>query len=247
MKITFLGTNGWYDTSVAQTTCVLIQTRRAHIICDAGGGFYKVAALIRDHKPIYLFLSHFHLDHILGLHALALCNFRQGIMVYGPPGTKRYLGRILQRPYTMPLHRLKTPVRLCELGGTPPRLPFKLGYLPLKHSVPCYGFRFTVRDKTVAYCTDTGVCRNLRALAHHADLFICECSFTKGLTDDSWPHLNPELAATAARDADAARLALIHFDAEQYPDQPQRKAAARYARMIFPHSFAAVDDQEVYV
>ena len=91
MKIIFLGTNGWYDTETGNTVCVLIETEREFIILDAGSGLYKIDEYIRTRKPIYLFLSHFHLDHIIGLYTLNKFNFSQGIDIYGPKGIKKFV------------------------------------------------------------------------------------------------------------------------------------------------------------
>ena len=82
MKIFFLGTNGWYDTETGNTLSILIETKHEYIILDAGGGFHKIGRYIKGSKPIYLFLSHMHLDHIIGLHTLVRFNFFQGIDLY---------------------------------------------------------------------------------------------------------------------------------------------------------------------
>ena len=93
IKVIFLGTNGWYDTKTGNTICTLIETEDYFIILDAGNGLHKIDQYITStsKKPIYLFLSHFHLDHIVGLHILSKFNFSQGIRTYGQMGTKNIL------------------------------------------------------------------------------------------------------------------------------------------------------------
>ena len=57
MEITFLGTNGWFDTHTGSTTCVLAETENAYIIFDAGGGLYKTFDIIKKyatHNNIYI-------------------------------------------------------------------------------------------------------------------------------------------------------------------------------------------------
>ena len=88
MKIHFLGTNGWYDTHTGNTTCLLVETGKEHVILDAGNGLHKIDRYIKDEKPIYLFLCHLHFDHASGLHALGKFDVRQGIRIFGPAGTK---------------------------------------------------------------------------------------------------------------------------------------------------------------
>ena len=70
MKVTFLGTNGWYDTVTGNTCTVLIQAKEYDIILDAGNGIAKADQYITQDKPAYFFISHFHIDHIAGLHTL---------------------------------------------------------------------------------------------------------------------------------------------------------------------------------
>ena len=86
MKVIFLGTNGWYDTDTGNTICTLINSEKYHIILDAGNGIYKADRYIHDDLPVYLFLSHFHLDHIEGLHVLNKFRFSQGLRIFGQKG-----------------------------------------------------------------------------------------------------------------------------------------------------------------
>ncbi|MBN1914096.1 MAG: MBL fold metallo-hydrolase [Candidatus Omnitrophica bacterium] len=241
MRIIFLGTNGWYDTDTGNTVCVLVESKKEYIILDAGYGIYKVDKYIKADKPVYLFLSHFHLDHIIGLHALNKFVFSQGIDIYGPPGLKKWLKTIINPPYSLPFNKLKIKVRLYELrkGSF---LPLKMRSLKLKHPSECYGYRFNIEDKILSYCTDTGICRNLFELARGADLFITECSYKPGQSNNKWPHLNPEEAGYVAKKAAVKSMALMHFDAENYPTIKERLFAQAKARKVFPGSYAAKDN-----
>ncbi len=40
--VIFLGTNGWYDTNIGNTICILVETKKEYLILDAGNGFYKI-------------------------------------------------------------------------------------------------------------------------------------------------------------------------------------------------------------
>lgn len=244
MKIAFLGTNGWYDTKTGNTTCVLVETKTEYIILDAGGGFYKIDHYVTKRKPIYLFLSHFHLDHVIGLHTLAKFNFSQGIDVYGPRGIRKFFKLVINNPYTMPLTKLKTGVRLHELSRKC-FVPLDVTFKKLMHPVTCYGFRFLLEDKIVTFCTDTGICKNLHRLAKNADFLIAECAYKSNKTDKNWPHLNPQCVAHVARDAKVKRLILIHFDSSLYLTLKDRKVAEREARSIIRNTFAVRDDMEM--
>jgi len=246
MKITFLGTNGWYDTETGNTTCILIETRKEFIILDAGNGIYKIDRHIQKKKPIYLFLSHLHLDHIIGLHTLVRFNFSQGISLYCPRGTRKHLTRIINRPYTVPFGRLKTKVKLHELNTA--KLPSPVTEIrKLKHPVTCYGFKFILEDKIVSYCPDTGLCDDLYRLARGADIFITECSAKPGEKDKKWPHLDAKQAARVAKASGISKLVLVHFNPHLYPTLDERKKAVIQAKKIFRNTFAAIDNMEIEI
>lgn len=244
MKIHFLGTNGWYDTATGDTTCVFIETDKNYIILDAGNGFYKAIKLLKMNKPVRVFISHLHLDHITGLHMLPLFNVPQGMDIYVPKGMKKFLETFLNKPYTSSPESLATKIKIHELGAKKPA-GLKLKFGKLFHSPICYGFRFILEGKTVVYCTDTGICDKLYKLAKDSDLFITECSFRPNEDVSRAAHLNPQIAAEIAKDSGAKQLALIHFDAGRYPTIRLRKLAEKAARRIFPDTFAATDGRTV--
>jgi len=216
MDVIFLGTNGWYDSDTGNTICTLINSEKYHIILDAGNGIYKADCYIHDDLPVYLFLSHFHLDHIEGLHILNKFRFSNGLKIFGQKGTKAVLNTIINEPFTVPLEKLPYPVEVGELSMGPYKMPFAMECEFLVHASPTLGFRFDLDGKILAYCPDTGVCDNAVHLAQDADLLITECSHKPGEQNQQWPHLNPQDAADIACRAGAKRLALTHFDAGRY-------------------------------
>lgn len=245
MKAIFLGTNGWYDTDTDNTVCTLIETDEYFIILDAGNGIFKIDEYITDKKPIYLFISHFHLDHIIGLHILNKFDFSQGMYIYGQAGTKVILDLLINKPFTVPLSRLPFKVEVHELSDGVNHIPFQVKCRFLLHSSKCMGYRFQVDGIIITYCPDTGVCENAIELARNADLLIAECSFKRGQNNPEWPHLNPENSAQIAKDANAKKLALLHFDANIYRTLEMRERAQETAKEIFDNTVAAYDDIQI--
>jgi ribonuclease BN (tRNA processing enzyme) len=240
IRVIFLGTNGWFDTEAGNSICTMLDTPDAYVILDAGMGIHKADRYIKKKKPVYIFLSHFHIDHIAGLHVLAKFKFRNSIEIYGPRGSNKHIGSLLRHPFTVPLDDLSMPANLFEIDRNRPSC-VNVEFAPLKHSTICYGYRFNVSGTVIAYCTDTGMCPGLNRLAAGADLLICESSFRPGEKLDGWPHMRPEDAADVARTCGAKRLVLTHFDASRYPDRKSRMEAQRCARRIFKSSVAARD------
>jgi ribonuclease BN (tRNA processing enzyme) len=223
ITITLLGTNGWYPTNTGNTLSILIQTPDITIILDAGDGIHKIADICPEVKtPACLFLSHFHLDHISGLHSLARLRFARGLSIYGPPGTSDLLHSFIGYPFTVPATDLPYKITITDLqeGGSICGIPVITA--PLIHTQFVYGYRFDL-GKTITFCTDTGPCDNYLTLADKADLLISECSYLPGQETPAWPHMNPEMAIAAARSANVKKLALIHFAADLYTTIEMRR------------------------
>jgi len=189
MDVTFLGTNGWYDTLTGNTCSVLVRTGSCNIIFDAGNGIAKADRYLDQELPVFLFISHYHLDHVAGLR--------------GQPGIEATLRSLVREPFTVPFEDLPYPVRFIGLAEGTHAIPFPVECRPLVHPVPCYGYAVTVEDKKVAFCTDTGPCANAVRLARDADLLITECGLKQGEESPEWPHLNPEQAIAIAREGRA--------------------------------------------
>jgi ribonuclease BN (tRNA processing enzyme) len=241
MKVTFLGTNGWYDTGTGNTCSVLIQAKDYDIILDAGNGIAKADHYITQDRPAFLFISHFHIDHIVGLHTLVKFRFLKGLKIFGQVGTAAVLNTFVAEPFTVPLTRLPYPVSIMELEEGEHAIPFTVECLFLIHPAPCYGYRLTLDDKVVTYCIDTGICDNAVTLARDADLLITECGLKPGQESPGWPHLNPENAIDIAQKAHAKRLALTHFGAEVYRTLDDRCAVQKQFEKAYPGLVVATD------
>ncbi|HPS86834.1 MAG TPA: MBL fold metallo-hydrolase [Spirochaetota bacterium] len=247
MNVIFLGTNGWFETETGNTLCILIRTDDYDIVLDAGSGFYNIDKYIDGTKPVYLFLSHFHIDHISGLHGLSKINCRSGLFIVGQDGTRAIINHLINRPFTVPLSELKYKTEVLELPADTVKIPFEIEFLPLLHADPCLGYRITADGLVVAFCTDTGYCENAVKLGRNSDLLITECSFLPGEINNEWPHLNPETAARIAHEAGTKKLVLTHFDAARYLTLNMRIEAENAARKVFPRVIASADLMDIEI
>ncbi|MCR4305945.1 MAG: MBL fold metallo-hydrolase [Candidatus Daviesbacteria bacterium] len=235
MKIYFLGTNGWYTTPTGNTPCILIDSQEGYVIFDAGNGLYKIDQYIKEDKPISLFISHFHLDHVSGLHTLSKFNFTQPIKIYLAKGRKKDFETLFNAPYTS----TDVNIEVHELEEGKNEVGFSVEIFRMHHNHEDHGFRVTLEGKVIAYSGDTGICDNSKLLAQNAEMLIHECSYPQVI--DNWGHVDPILAATLAKEANVKKLILTHFDAAKYTSLEKRKWAEDEARKIFPNTQAADD------
>lgn len=247
MRVTFLGTNGWFDTNTGNSPCVLIETSNNYIVLDLGTGVYKLDKYIKSKKPITIFVSHTHLEHVHGVHILNKFKFNRTVKIYGPPGTKKIMRFLISSKFTRDLKDLPYKVELYDLKSGKHKLPFTVTCKPLIHPRICFGYRFELDGKIIAYCTDTGLCKNAIELGKNADILITECTKLNEKQRTAWPHLDPKLAAKMAKEAKAKKLYLLHFQADIYTSMKMRKQAEKTARKIFPNTFATKDLMQIAV
>jgi ribonuclease BN (tRNA processing enzyme) len=248
MKVIFLGTNGWYTSPTGDTACILIDSKDYYVILDAGNGIYKLDSYIKEPKPIFLFISHFHIDHVSGFHTLAKFEFKQGLDVCVAKGRKKDFETLVNPPYTIGFKKkpenvknLSIDVRLHQLSETKNSLPFPVSCIELFHAYKGHGYRFELDGKIIAYSGDTGICQSSVKIAKNADVLIHECSYDLP-RDDPWGHVDPTSAAKLAKHAHVKQLILTHFDASVYTSLEKRDDAEKKAQKIFPNTIATRDD-----
>lgn len=87
-----LGTGGWIPTDYRSTSSFLIEVESKLIIIDAGTGLYKLnkySDLLNKYKEVDIILSHYHLDHIIGLSYIPRYLREKRLRIWGP-GKKYY-------------------------------------------------------------------------------------------------------------------------------------------------------------
>lgn len=223
MDVVFMGTNGWYDTDTGNTLSVLLRAKEINVVLDAGGGLHKLDRYADLSKPTVIMLSHHHLDHLIGMHQLARFRFKDKVTVVGIIGTHAALHELFREPYSVPLGLIPYNIEVLEVREGVHERPFTFHSRLLYHSSPCLGYRLELDGRSIAFCTDTGPCKNTVELARNADLLIAESAFRSGESSDLWPHLTPEDALCIKEEAKAKRLVLTHFDAFKYPTLADRE------------------------
>lgn len=248
MKIVFLGTNGWYTTSTGNTPSVLVDSKDHYVVFDAGNGIYKLDQYIKEEKspldssskPISLFISHFHIDHVSGFHSFNKFKFPQIIDIYMAKGRKKDFDILVNPPFTSP--KPSTQISINELSEGIHKLPFPVEVIEQFHAYRNHGYRVTLEGKVIAYSGDCGISDASIKLAKGANVLIHECAFKSDHPPTPWGHVGPTEAANLAKEAGVKKLILNHFDPTQYPTLEDRKKAEQQAQAIFPNTIVATDD-----
>ena len=239
MSVRFWGVRGTFPCPSADvlryggnTSCVEIRCGEHVLIFDAGTGIRLLGeALVKDRRAteIDLFLSHYHIDHIMGLPFFAPLHVREyTVRVWGShnhpaAGVEHVLRKLMSEPlFPVPIGDLAARLEFRDFHASDtlsPRQGITIRTAPLSHPGSATGYRIDYSGRSVAYLTDTefpdGVIDpGVVALAQDADLLILDCSFT----DDElpmhvgWGHSSWQQGIKMANAANVKRLCLFHHD-----------------------------------
>ncbi len=238
MRVEFLGTGGFYPNERRHTTCLMLP--EVGVVLDAGTGFFRVIARIET-SQLDIFLSHPHIDHIVGLPFL-LTSLLEG----KPPkatlhATPQTLAAVREHVFAQPVFPILPPYTfepLAEMMSVPGQ--GKVSYRPLGHPGGSIGYRIDWPGRSLAFITDTTVDGSYTEFIRGVDLLIHECYFPDELSAVATKtgHSNTTPVAELARKARVGRLCLIHLDPRRPDADP---IGLETARKIFPRTDLAED------
>jgi ribonuclease BN (tRNA processing enzyme) len=217
-RLLILGSGGWFAASGRHTACALARGGEAALLIDAGTGVVRLVErpeLLDGVARLDILLTHFHLDHVIGLAYLAAIGLSCEVAVWGPgrtlygTPTRDVLDTVTHYPFhPVPLESLDIDVRDLPAGEV------EIAGVPLetrrqdRHSAPTLGFRF---GDELGWITDTAhdpgsapFVAGCRGLAH-------EAWFTSHAPRNADIHSSAAQAAVVAEQAGIERLLLIHL------------------------------------
>lgn len=249
MRIVFLGSGGYYANDRRHTAGILLP--EAGVLLDAGTGLYRLPDWLRT-PDLQIFLTHAHLDHIVGLTYLLVPMSIGQITtagVYARPETLQAVRDHLFAPAVFPKepdfdYIPLAPQVLVPDGG-------RLSHIVLtQHPGGSVGYRIDwdagpgQAARSIAYITDTQADGSYTEFIRGVDLLIHECFFPDQSDElaATTGHSNTTAVARTARDADVGRLVLVHVDPRRTGDDP---IGIDRARAVFPKTEIAEDLMEM--
>ena len=212
-----MGTSGWIPSDKRATSTFLVATNNSLIILDAGTGLYKLERyvdVINKYEEVNIILSHYHLDHIIGLIYMPRWFKDKKVTIWGP-GEKYYgsscheiLSGITKSPYfSVPITEMAKEVYLRDYDES----GFMIGNLSIGinqqvHSNPSFGISI---DDYLHYATDTTVLDI--SFQKKSKLLLHECwSLTK---KDAKGHSSLEEIVEKSKIFNKSNIGLIHLNA----------------------------------
>lgn len=245
MRLVCLGTTGFHPNADRHTACYLIP--EAGVVLDAGTGLFRLADHLETER-VDVFLSHAHLDHVVGLTYLiepfGLDPFDK-VTIWGEEDKLAAVRTHLFAPSIFPVtprFRFETVRQTIPLAGGGTMRTF-----PVDHPGGAIGFRLDWPGHSVAYVTDTTAhpgadyVEQLRGV----DLLVHEANFPDGqeqlaqLTGHSCLHDVARVAAAAG----VRRLLVCHCDPYLTKDADFDLAEAKkiYPAIAIAHDLEVVE------
>jgi ribonuclease BN (tRNA processing enzyme) len=239
MRILLLGTGGYHPSEQRHTACVMLP--ESGVIFDAGTSFFRVPERLETDE-VQIFLTHAHLDHIVGLTYFLVPLLRKTVKrarLYGTPATLDAVQTHLFAEAVFPV------LPSFEFVPLEPGLPIDVPGGVLSHqrlsSHPGGSTAYRIDlpasadqpARSLAYVTDTVVDGTYAEFIRGVGLLLHECYFPDGMAEwaDKTGHSHTTPVARLARDSGVGRLVLLHVDPYAKGDDP---LGIDTARRIFP-------------
>lgn len=228
------------------TSCVEVKCGDHRLVFDAGSGLRMLGLALADEPgpvDIDLFLSHCHIDHLIGL-PFFVPAFVTGNRLRLWAGNLKAAGGVQETVRKLVSYPL-FPIEIEAAQGkiefndfTPgdvltPRPNINVMTTALNHPGGATGYRVEFGGRAMAYITDTELGADaidpaLLELARDASIVIIDTTYTDEELPEhvGWGHSSWQQAVRLANEAGVGKLYLFHNDPEHDDDEMDRIAAA---------------------
>jgi len=193
MKLVLLGTSGYHPSDRRQTSCMVLPSAGA--VLDAGTGMFRLGRYLQTDE-VDIFITHAHLDHVVGLSYLFSVNWEHPLRRMTIHGRSEKLYAIERHLFyrdlsarpPFDLRSLKPNTMLAD-GG-------RLTHFSLDHPGGSLGYRIDWPGHSMAYVTDTTAAPDAAYVEkiRGVDLLIHECFYPTAA-----PTWRPDTATVASR------------------------------------------------
>lgn len=244
MKILLLGTAGYHPCDTRQTACFLLP--ELGLIFDAGTGLYRIS----DYPipaELHVFLTHAHLDHVIGLTYLFDALPREALPNVVVHGEQEKLDAVRDLLFAEQLFPVPAPFQMEPLNG-PVKLSSQatISYFPLTHPGGAVGYRLDTPSGSMAYVSDTIASLDADYIEsiRGVDLLLHEAHFVVEDVEmiNRTGHSHVLAAAKVAAEAAVGKLVLVHLNPLIKSNDEIDLAGARQA---FANTEIGIDRMEV--
>jgi ribonuclease BN (tRNA processing enzyme) len=219
-----LGINGYYPAAGRQTACYLVLTPRQALLLDAGTGLGRlgepaIRRRLAGYRRLDIILSHYHLDHVIGLFQLPSLWADRPVRLYAPArpllpvSPAAALDRLFGPPFATNLKRLANRLAIIPIRRNTLRIgAVDFRFWKQRHPGGSLGMRL---DDDLVYATDRAMeladarhARGARLLLHELWLTDAEA---RADPDGLAMHSSVGQVAAFARAAGVGALMPIHF------------------------------------
>jgi ribonuclease Z len=255
-EVIFLGTSASIPTATRSLPAILLKHRGERFLIDCGEGTQqRLMQASESLKISCIFLTHDHLDHVLGLGGLLLSiSLRRmkpvpHIRIYGGGTTLARAELLASMIRSSGKSQAYVELEFIEVS---PGIVFEQGLLsvtafltnhrdPLER--PCFGYVFESagqQSAKVIFTGDTGYMDSLIKIVRGADCLVSEATFASDRVEKAnrIGHLTAAQAATTAAEGGVGCL-MLHHVSRAYANDLERVLAE--ARAIFPNTLLPND------
>jgi ribonuclease Z len=156
MEIVFLGTGSMFPTKKRAHPCILVRDDEVNLLFDCGEGAQRQMRIaeISPTKIDYIFITHWHGDHTLGLaglfQSLSANKRDRKLIVYGPEGTNMRISHLLKvfsfdLRYTIEVNEIK--IKEGKIERILDTEDFAIEAMTVKHIVSCINYSYIKKGK----------------------------------------------------------------------------------------------------
>lgn len=216
----------------SETPSCEVFTDNTSILIDGGSGIRRKGYELMQGNcgegkgDVHILMTHFHWDHLMGFPFFSPI-FIPGntIHIYSvQPNAKESIRTLFSKPnFPVPFEMLQAKIIFHKLEPRVPKTIGKITFTPyqLDHTDPCWGYKFTCKDRNLAYCVDTECTRfshedlgpDLPLYQNiHTMIFDAQYTLREAIWKNHWGHSAATIGIDLAIQENIKKIIFMHHD-----------------------------------